>query len=432
MSNSLRLVAFLVLFFNNYSTYAEDTYGPVKAGDILWHIAAQVSSSNNASRYQTMLALLKANPHAFAVSCNVNSLKVGAILKMPSPQLIHATAAKQATKLINEQFTAWKNRRTTPIVCKPIEEAPPQVKPENNLQLDSLSVIPTLKVPAEQNLATVEEKILEHKSQQPVVSTSQETTTLESSITVTPVEIKQPIILETSNTTSSIDMLKDVAKNNLKLLIIIGGILVIFILLLLLMLVFVLFKLTSKKISEPEEQHSTVFSRVYEEKPIQPKQSASRSDNDLKDKLAVIRTCLAEGEEAVQVLLKDVLDKGSDEQQHEARQLIEINKKIHKLEQYKQPEDDLQQVVKMSQYLPQTNFSPENKQQVFMLIDKIFELLDHELHANGQLVEAYTQRHQAEFFDQNIRPEKVLVEKDAEPHHTAHHSHSTEKATRYL
>ncbi|WP_353573295.1 hypothetical protein, partial [Candidatus Albibeggiatoa sp. nov. BB20] len=215
-------------------------------------------------------------------------------------------------------------------------------------------------------------------------------------------------------------------------LIIIGGILVIFVILLILMLVFVLYKLANKKAAVQEEQHSTVFSRVYEQQKTKPKPQIDNLGDDVKDKLAVIRTCLAEGEEAVQVLLKDVLDKGSDEQQQEARQLIEINRKMHQLEQHKQLDDDLQQVVKMSQYLPQSKFAPENKQQVFTLIDKIFELLDHELNANGQLVEAYTQRHQAEFFDQNIRPEKVLVEKNAEPHHTAHHSHSTEKATRYL
>uniref|UniRef100_UPI0033656021 FimV/HubP family polar landmark protein n=1 Tax=Candidatus Albibeggiatoa sp. nov. BB20 TaxID=3162723 RepID=UPI0033656021 len=144
MGNSLRLVAFLVLFFNIHPVCA-NTYGPVKAGGILWHIAAQVSPSRDLSRYQIMFALLKANPNAFSVSCNVNSLKIGAMLHIPSSTLIRTVSAQQATKLINEQFSAWKNRRSVPIRCESIEEAQLIQTMDNELEPENLNVIPTLK-----------------------------------------------------------------------------------------------------------------------------------------------------------------------------------------------------------------------------------------------------------------------------------------------
>ncbi|MEK7990038.1 MAG: FimV/HubP family polar landmark protein [Thiotrichaceae bacterium] len=430
MGNSLRLVAILVVFFNIYPVCAS-TYGPVKAGDILWHIAAQVSPSDDLSRYQTMLALLKANPKAFSVSCNVNSLKIGAVLQIPSSAFIQATSAQQATKLINQQFSVWKNRRNVAIICEPVMAAQSIQMTGDEILLENINVIPTLKTPDIQLKDTVvAESEIDAKHIEKAIQDS-------TMLTAAPIKTSVANINQTQTSNSNeqdiVEVLTSIVKNNLKLLLIIGGISAIFVILLILMMVFALYKLANKKATAQEEPHSTVFSRVYEEKNIKSKPvQTEKKDDDVKDKLAVIRTCLAEGEEAVQVLLKDVFDKGSDEQQHEARQLIEINRKIHQLEQHKQHENDLIQVAKMSQYLPQSSFAPENKQQVFSLIDKIFELLDHELSAKGQLIEAYTQRHQAEFFDQNIRPEKILVEKDAEPRHAAHHSHSTEKATRYL
>jgi FimV-like protein len=405
-----------MLCFNIFSVSA-DTYGPVKAGDILWNIAAKVSPRQDLSRYQVMLSLLKHNPHAFSVSCNVNSLKTGQILQVPSIEFIQATSAQQATEIINKQFEAWNNRRNIPIVCEP---------PETQQDISEVNIIPTL---ATQSIQTAKPIQTIEPTQ-----TGEPTQTIEPSHSDEPQseaqkdeaqliekpQIKQEMTVESPPTKSENEnqtLLQYITSKD-DLLITIAGILVIFTLLLIIILIWFIYKLANRKESIADEQYSTVFSRVYEQPQTKPKNT---DGNDIKDKLAVIRTCLAEGEEAVQVLLKDVLEKGSDDQQHEARQLIEINRKIHQLEQHKQ--DD---VADMSQYLPQNSFTPENKQQMFTLIDKIFELLDHELNANGKLIEAYTQRHQTDFFDQSPRPEKVLVEKNAGTHH------STEKATRYL
>ncbi len=424
----IRLIAFLALFIT-YPIYA-NTYGPIKAGDMLWHIAAKVNNSNKVNRYQVMYALLKANSHAFAVTCNVNSLKVGEILNIPTLEEIATISAQQAIESINAQSMAWKQRRSTPIICQP------EVTPQEVSQVEKLNIIPTLRtlVESDKKLNPIEikdekddqsEKLNPPGLDEKLNNRNHDKTEL-SLITQTAPSIKtstpEPI---TTDSLSIVELSKEFIKNNSNLLLIIVGILAVFVLILILMLIFLLYRLTSKKTVTGESPHHTVFSRVYEQ-PNSQQYATTQSNEDMKDKLAIIRTCLAEDEEAVQVLLKEVLEKGTHEQQQEARQLIEINRKIHQLEQHQQ--DDLQQVMNMSQYLPQNQFSAENKQQVFVLIDKIFELLDHELQANGKLIEAYSKRHQTDFF--NGRPEKILVEKSAEQ--TAHHSHSTEKATRYL
>jgi len=49
--------------------------------------------------------------------------------------------------------------------------------------------------------------------------------------------------------------------------------------------------------------------------------------------------------------------------------------------------------AKQGEYLPQ-RYLPENKEKVFELVDTVMQVLDQELQAQGQLVEAYQQRHQ--------------------------------------
>ena len=45
----------------------ELTYGPIQSGDRLWDIAIQLRPNSTISRYQVMIALLKANPQAFTM-----------------------------------------------------------------------------------------------------------------------------------------------------------------------------------------------------------------------------------------------------------------------------------------------------------------------------------------------------------------------------
>jgi FimV-like protein len=104
-----------------------NSYGPVKRGDSLWAIASKVSPPS-VGIYQAILALHKANPHAFTTPCNLNSLKVGDLLRIPSLSEMQAITQAEASKEMTRQIEEWKNRRQTPIVCpqgpkpQPLEE----------------------------------------------------------------------------------------------------------------------------------------------------------------------------------------------------------------------------------------------------------------------------------------------------------------------
>ncbi len=111
------------------------TYGPIKAGDMLWTIAGKVSPPS-VSRHQVILALQQTNPQAFSVPCNFNSLKVGETLRIPSLTEIQAFTPEKALAELNRQDEEWRNRRQKNIVCPPItppmaEKASPQATEES-------------------------------------------------------------------------------------------------------------------------------------------------------------------------------------------------------------------------------------------------------------------------------------------------------------
>jgi len=91
-------------------------YGPVAAGETLSEIAGATRPDDNTNINAMMLALLKANPDAFFRD-NINALKRGAILRIPSHDEIRAagTAAAVAAA-VREQNQDWA---TNAPVAKP-------------------------------------------------------------------------------------------------------------------------------------------------------------------------------------------------------------------------------------------------------------------------------------------------------------------------
>lgn len=101
---------------------AEDSiYGPTKSGDLIWNIAGKVTPNSSVTKPQMILSLLKANPQAFKVSCNFNSLKTKEILKIPSLAEIQKISATDANAEFKRQNDEWTNRRRNPIKCPTIE-----------------------------------------------------------------------------------------------------------------------------------------------------------------------------------------------------------------------------------------------------------------------------------------------------------------------
>jgi pilus assembly protein FimV len=89
---------------------AADHYGPVKAGQTLGQIAANLEGMQGYSAAQTMLALLRANPEAF-IGGNINQLKRGAVLRLPAADELAKLDQRQAAALVHEQIVQWREAR---------------------------------------------------------------------------------------------------------------------------------------------------------------------------------------------------------------------------------------------------------------------------------------------------------------------------------
>ena len=85
-------------------------YGPVRNSETLWSIASLSRPDTSISPQRMMLAILKANPEAFAIR-NVNALRAGATLRIPGrdeigPDDLHAAIAE-----VERQHAAWLEHR---------------------------------------------------------------------------------------------------------------------------------------------------------------------------------------------------------------------------------------------------------------------------------------------------------------------------------
>lgn len=85
-------------------------YGPVQRNETLWGIA-DAHRSSDVSVNQMMLALLEANPQAFSAD-NINTLKAGTILRIPSAEEAAALSKAQAAQIANRQYQDWKQGLT--------------------------------------------------------------------------------------------------------------------------------------------------------------------------------------------------------------------------------------------------------------------------------------------------------------------------------
>jgi pilus assembly protein FimV len=86
---------------------AAGDYGPVAEGETLSEVARATRPDESTNVNKMMLALLKANPNAFYKD-NINALKRGAILRIPSGDELKATGnAAAVAAAVHEQNDAW-------------------------------------------------------------------------------------------------------------------------------------------------------------------------------------------------------------------------------------------------------------------------------------------------------------------------------------
>jgi pilus assembly protein FimV len=82
-------------------------YGPIGQGETLWEIANATRPEGVADMNKFMIALLRMNPDAFYEQ-NINALKRGAILRIPTGDDVNAIAASEAAEAVRGQNELWR------------------------------------------------------------------------------------------------------------------------------------------------------------------------------------------------------------------------------------------------------------------------------------------------------------------------------------
>lgn len=95
---------------------AGNSYGPVRNGETLWPIAQALKPAGITTR-QMAMALLRANPQAF-VDNDINRLRAGATLTIPSRSFIEELDAATARAEFNAQISAQR-RKSPPVTTSP-------------------------------------------------------------------------------------------------------------------------------------------------------------------------------------------------------------------------------------------------------------------------------------------------------------------------
>lgn len=484
----INLLLVFILFINSTTLQAQtiiQTYGPIKPGDMLWNIATQVRPNASVNRYQVMIALLKANPQAFEVSCNMNSLKIGKILQVPSLSEMQALTQAQALQEFNQQRKQWQayRREKQAINCAPpiqkhqvtpLAKKPPQPVVKN---VSTPSVTPPLILTSsgdfsgsntdDQSKPKVDTVVNEPPLSLPGLPGADKT------FSPTEDSSSQSVVQLLTNTGLFTTFSLPFLPTPVSLLAIVSVIFLFF----LLIIVFARrwrssprrkktesidpkwsddplekMPVNNPNLKTSEETHQTVH--VEETSPTnstvttdtQELPSYSSVALKMKEKLDQIRAYLANDQtELTENMLREVLQQGSREQQAEALQLYKISQKItqtlpdhHNKTYVSLPQVDAsnsplwQQLEQMNGHLP-TQYLPENQERIFELIDKIFALLDHELNAQGRLIEAYKHRHHPEWIANTYRFEKPMTQTVNEPEEN-HLSKSriVPEATRHL
>lgn len=93
-----------------------DTYR-TRNSDTLWGVALKVKPSG-ASVHQTMIAIQRQNPDAFARD-NINALKSGRVLRIPTDSQIREIGAREAVASVAEQNQLWRSGAAAPALTGP-------------------------------------------------------------------------------------------------------------------------------------------------------------------------------------------------------------------------------------------------------------------------------------------------------------------------
>ncbi len=119
---------------------AAGEYGPTGSSDTLWDIAMKARPNRSVSPQQVMLAIQDLNPGAF-IQGNINKLKAGQILRLPSLAQIKQRSSHQAIEQVITQNEAARGKRTKSVASSQAPAAPvTQAAPANSAS-DELKLV---------------------------------------------------------------------------------------------------------------------------------------------------------------------------------------------------------------------------------------------------------------------------------------------------
>ncbi len=111
----------------------------IGADETLWDIALQVRPDSSVSVQQTMLALQSLNREAF-ISDNINMVRRGQVLRVPTLEQIRALSAREAMSEVARQNQLFDNRSNVPLASQPLT-AQPQSAPADAGGRGQLTVV---------------------------------------------------------------------------------------------------------------------------------------------------------------------------------------------------------------------------------------------------------------------------------------------------
>lgn len=114
-------------------------YGPIKSRDTVWGIAKKlIANDHTITHQQMMLALYDNNPKAFYRK-NINALKKGAVLQVPSNEQLTNRTIAQANSDYREQKALWSSSTTSApaatVVAKALNKHQPRKQQKKNLKI---------------------------------------------------------------------------------------------------------------------------------------------------------------------------------------------------------------------------------------------------------------------------------------------------------
>lgn len=124
------------------ATVSNGQFGPVEKGTTLSHIATETAPAG-VDTNQMMLALKAANPDAFYRD-NINALKAGVVLRVPSRDDALSTAAAAALAAVRQQNSDWRNGTVSAPVAVAAggTRSNASVAPTQTSNTDKLALVP--------------------------------------------------------------------------------------------------------------------------------------------------------------------------------------------------------------------------------------------------------------------------------------------------